>query len=137
MQSKTRSQKPSLILGLDKVTRRRRSSRISEVVEEVDVRLESCLNVEPRVSSLSETLEVEAQLETKAIPSKFGGETSSETDTLREGIPIGIDRDTGVDTPVTMDQEGGGNPPIPLVPPINPIDPLVRPLGLPMGNLVV
>ena len=94
MQGKTRSQKPSLILGLDKVTRRRRLSRISEVVEEVEVRLESCLNVEPSVSPLLETLEVEAQLEKEATPSKLSGETSSETNTLREGIPIEIDRDS-------------------------------------------
>ena len=50
-------------LELGKSTHRKRLSKISEVVEEVDVRLESCLNVEPNVSSLSETLEVEAQLE--------------------------------------------------------------------------
>ena len=77
MQGKTRSQKPSLILGLDKVTRRRILSRINEVVEEVDVRLESYLNVEPSVNSLSETLEVEVQLERKATPSKLSGEISS------------------------------------------------------------
>ena len=52
MQGKTRSQKPSLILGLNKSTHRRRLSRISEVVEEVDVRLESYLTVESSVSPL-------------------------------------------------------------------------------------
>ena len=57
MQGKTRSQKPNLILGLDKSTRRRRLFRISEVVKEVDVRLEVCLNVESSVSPLLETLE--------------------------------------------------------------------------------
>ena len=60
MQGKTRSQQPSLIFELDKVIRRRRLSRINEVVKKNDVRLESCLNVEPRVGSLLETLEVKA-----------------------------------------------------------------------------
>ena len=60
MQGKIQSQKPSLILQLNRATRMKKLSRISEVVEEVGVRLESCLNVEPSVSSLSETLEVEA-----------------------------------------------------------------------------
>ena len=68
----------------------------------------------------------------EATSSKLGGETSSETDTFRKGTPIGIDRDTRVDTPVTMDQGGGGDPPIPPVPPIDPIDPLVRPRDLPI-----
>ena len=116
-------------LELDKVTRRRRLSRISKDVKHVEVRIESCLNVEPSVSPLLGTLEVEAQLEKKATPSKLSGETSSETYTLRKGIPIEIDRDRRVDTPLTMDQGGGGNPPIP---PIPPIDPLVRPRGLPI-----
>ena len=95
MQGKTRSQKPSLILGLDKVTRRRRLSKISEVVKNIEARLESCLNVEPSVSPLSETLEVGAQLEKEATPSKLSGETSSETYTFREEIPIEINREVG------------------------------------------
>ena len=57
MQNKTRSQKPSLILGLDNYTRRKRLSRISEVVEEIDVRSKHCLNVKPSVSPLLDTLE--------------------------------------------------------------------------------
>ena len=132
MQGNTRSQKPSLILGINKVTRRRKLSRISKVVEEVDIRLESCLNVKPSVSSLSETLEVEAQLEREATPSKLSGETSSKTNTFREGTLIGIDRDTEVNTSVIMDPRGGRDPLIPPVPPIDPIDPLVRPRSLPI-----
>ena len=102
MQGKTQSQKPSLELGLDKVTRKRRLSRISEVVEEVEVRLESFLNVELNVSPLLETLKVEAQLEKEATHSKSSGETSSETNTFREKTPIEIDREVREDTPVTM-----------------------------------
>ena len=60
MQGKTQSQKPKLELRLDKVTRRKRLYRISEVVENVEVRLGSCLNVETSVSPLLGTLRVEA-----------------------------------------------------------------------------
>ena len=124
MQSKTRSQKPSLELGLDKVTCRRRLSRISEVVKNVELRLASCLNVEPSVSRLLETLEVESHLEKEATPSKLSEETSSETHIFREEIPIDIDREVREDTPVTMAQEHGMDPP--LIPPMPPIDPLVQ-----------
>ena len=137
MQGKTRSQKPSLTFGLDKVTRRKRLSRISEVVEEVDVRLESYLNVEPIVSPLLETLRVEAQLEKWATPSKLSGETSSEIYTFRKEIPVEIDREVGDDTPVIMAEERGMDPP-PILP-MPSIDPLVRPRGLPivvLQNLV-
>ena len=75
MQDKTRSQKPSLELGLGKITRRRILSRINKITVEVDIRLESCLNVEPSVIPLLETLEVEAQLEKEATPYKLSGET--------------------------------------------------------------
>ena len=75
MQDKTRSQKPSLELGLDKITRRSRLARINEIVEDIEVRLKSCLNVETSVSPLLGTLGVEAQLEKEAIPSKLSGET--------------------------------------------------------------
>ena len=130
MQGKTRSQKPSLIVGLEKSSRRRRLSRISEVVEEVDVRLESCLNVESSVSPLLETLELEAQLEKEATPSKLSGETSSDTYTFGKEIPVGIDKEVRKYTSVTMDQERGPDPP--PIPPMPPIDPLVRPRGLPI-----
>ena len=100
------------------------------MVEEVEVRLESSLNVEPSVSPLLETLEVEAQLEKEVTPSKLNGETSSKTYTFRKEIPVGIDREVGEDIPVTMDQKRGMDPPpIPLMP---PIDPLVRLRGLPI-----
>ena len=75
MQDKTRSQKPSLELGLDKITCRSRLARINEIVEDIEVRLKSCLNVETSVSPLLGTLGVEAQHEKEAIPSKLSGET--------------------------------------------------------------
>ena len=46
MQGKIRSQKPNLELGLDKVTCRRRLSRTSEVVEDVEVRLKKLFECE-------------------------------------------------------------------------------------------
>jgi hypothetical protein len=119
-----------LILGLDKVTRRRRLSRIGEVVEGVDVRLESCLNVEPSFNHLLETLKVEVLLEKEVTLSKLSGETSSETYTLRKEIPIDIDREVREDIPVTMDQDRRVDPP--PMSPMSPIDPLVRPRGLPI-----
>jgi hypothetical protein len=44
MQDKARSHKPNLELELDIVTCRKNLIKTSEVVEEVEVRLESCLN---------------------------------------------------------------------------------------------
>ena len=57
-------------------------------MEEVDVRLDCCLNVEPSVSPLLDTLEVEAQLDKEATPSKLSGETLSETNTLGKEILV-------------------------------------------------
>ena len=105
MQGKTRSRKPSLIVGLEKCTRKRRSSRINERLEEDDVRIESCLNVEPSTRSFFDTLESETQLEKEATPSKLSGETSSETYTPRGEVPIEVDRGLLDSAPVTMDAD--------------------------------
>ena len=128
MQGKTRAHKPNLKLGLDKVTRRKKLGKISEIVEDVEVRLESCLNVEPSVSSLLGTLEEDTQIEKETTPSKLSGETSSMIDTVMKEIPIEIDRGIGIDTRITMAQDGEGGVP----PPMPPIGPLVRPSGLPI-----
>jgi len=50
MQGKTQSYKPKLDLGLGIVTCRKILVKTSEVVEDVDIILENCLNVEPIVS---------------------------------------------------------------------------------------
>ena len=130
MQDKTQFQKPSLIVGLEKSIRWRRLSRISEVVEKIDVRLKSCLNIESSISPLLETLGLEAQLGKEATPSKLNGETSPDTCTFGEEIPVGIDREVENDIPVIMNQDRGSDPP--PIPPMPPIDPLVRPRGLPI-----
>lgn len=130
MQGKARYQKPSLILELDKVTRRRRLSKINEVVKKINIRLESCWNVEPSVSPLLEILEVEPQLVKEATSSKLSDETLSETYTFGEEILIGTDRKVGEDTPVILAEKRGMDlPPIHAMP---PIDPFVRPRGLPI-----
>ena len=69
MQGKTRSQKPSLILRLDKVTPSKRLSRIIEVVEEVDIRIESCLNVEPSVCCASFQMDAQNTMDTRGTRS--------------------------------------------------------------------
>jgi hypothetical protein len=52
MQGKTRSHKPKLDLGLDIVTSRKKLIKTIEVVEDVNIRLESCQNVKPIASPL-------------------------------------------------------------------------------------
>ena len=99
-------------------------------MEEVDVKVENSLNVESSVSPLLETIELEAQLEKEATPSKLSSETSSGTYTFGEEILVGIDRQIENHTTVTMDQDRGLDPS--PIPPMPPIDSLVRPRGLPI-----
>ena len=75
MQGKTRSHKPELELGLEKITCRKRLVKISEVVEKVEVRIKSCLNVGFIASLFLESLEVDIQLEEEATPSQLSGKT--------------------------------------------------------------
>ena len=65
MQGKTRSQKPKLELGLERSVNRKRLFRVIKVVEEMDVSIESCLNVEPVVNPSLEELGVHTQIEEK------------------------------------------------------------------------
>jgi hypothetical protein len=88
MQRKTQSHKPGLDLRLGKITRRKRLTKISEVVEEVVIRIENFLNVEPTISPLLEHLEIETQLEEETTPSKL---ISSEIDKIREEVHVEID----------------------------------------------
>lgn len=50
--------------GLENSTRKKILSRIGEVVEEVEIILESCMNVEPNVSPVIEDLEVKTHVST-------------------------------------------------------------------------
>ena len=81
MQGKTWAHKPYLELRLGKFKLRNKLAKIDEVVEEVGVRIESCLNVESIVSPFVENLEVDTQFE------------KDTTITVREEIPIEIDRE--------------------------------------------
>ena len=117
-------------MELKKSTQKRRSSKISGELGEVDVRVKSCLNVEPSVRLLLDTLEPEAQLEKEATPSKLKGKISSENYTLREELLIEVDKGLLDSAPVTMDPDRGMD--VPSIPPIPPIDPLVRLRGLPI-----
>jgi hypothetical protein len=46
MRDKTRAHKPNLELGLETITHRKNLININKVVEEVEIKLESCLNVD-------------------------------------------------------------------------------------------
>ena len=62
MQDIIRSQKPKLTQGLKKNVNRRRLSSISEVVEEIDVIIEICLNVEPVINPLGGVSQIHPQI---------------------------------------------------------------------------
>ena len=83
------------------------------------------------VSPSLETLGVDAQLEKETTLYELSGETLSEIDTFTKKIPIEIDRKVGGNTPVTMGQEGHEMNP-PPIPPMPPIDSLVRLRGVPI-----
>jgi hypothetical protein len=52
MQGKTRAQKPKLELELDTVTHRNKLVKTSEIVDDVEIRLENCLNVKSIINPL-------------------------------------------------------------------------------------
>lgn len=116
---------------MEKNINRRRLSRVSKVVEEVDVSIESCLNVELVINPLMEELEVHNQIEEEDIPSKLIGEIFEGTNIVREEVFVSTSELNREGFPITMEPpEGGGIPP--PIPPFPPIDPLVRPRGLPI-----
>ena len=91
MRAKTRSHKPGLELGLESNTHKKILFKISEVVEEVEIRLESYMNAEPNVSPVREEVEVETKIEGEATPSKLSGKKSTETDPIGEEILVKVD----------------------------------------------
>ena len=102
MQGETRSHKLDLKSRLKKITCRKGLVKISEVVEKVEVRTESCFNVETTASPLLGNLEVETQLEEEATSSKLISQTLLETKVGRGDTFIGIDSRIRVDKSVTM-----------------------------------
>ena len=127
MQGNTRSQKPKLALGLKRNVTKRRLSNIEKVVEGVDVSIKGSLNVEPLISPLVEVLPIPIQLEEGNLPSELSKEVINESNRIRHDFVSTSEFDRE-GSPITMDlPEGGGIPP-----PFPPIDPLVRPRGLPI-----
>ena len=115
----------------------RRLSRVNKFVEEVNVSIESCLNVEPIVNPLVEELGVHTQIEEEDLPSNLNIETLEETNIVREEVLVETSEVRREGSPITVNPPGGGGIPppilpIPHIPPNPPIDPLVRPRGLPI-----
>ena len=71
------------------------------------------------------------QIEEEDLPSNLSGETSKETNIVREEVFVETSKVRGEGSSVTMDLPGGGGIP-PPIPPILPIDLWVRPMGLPI-----
>ena len=71
------------------------------------------------------------QIEEEDLPSNLSGETSEETNIVREEVFVETSKVRREGSSVNIDLPGGGgiSPPIP---PILPIDLLVRPMGLPI-----
>ena len=65
--------------------------------------------------------------------SKSSNKKNIETNLIREKIPVEAEKKIEVEYPIPMDPNGGRGGPL-SIPPVPPIDPLVRPRGLP--NLV-
>ena len=129
MHVRTRSQKPVLALGLEQARCRKKLQKIIKVIDEVEDRREGCGDVGDAHDRLLEKLEGKAQLGEEATPHQLGGEKTPEPEPNGKETSLEVDSEAGVDTPVvTMAQEGGGGVP----PPNPPIDPLVRPRGLPI-----
>ncbi len=105
--------------------------RISEVIEELESRTKSWVNVESSRDTLIEEVEVGPRREKDVGPSKSSGEKDIEIDTKREEILIEVEEEVEVKPPATMNRNGGGGGP-PPAPPVAPVDPLVRPRGLPI-----
>lgn len=132
MQGKTRSQKPKLALGLEKSVNRQRLSRVVKIVERVDVNIESCLNVEPLINPLVEVVEVHTQIEEEDLPSNSSRETFDEVNIIREEVFERTSEVSKEGFPITMDLPYGSGIPPPPIPHFLPIDPLVKPKGLPI-----
>ena len=137
MQCKTRSQKPKLELELEININRRKFSRVSRVVDEVNVSIKSCLNVKPIINPLLEKLEVHTQIEEEDLLSNLSGEIFEGTNRVREELIVRTSEVRREGPLVTMNLRGGGKIPPPILPILHiphfpSIDPLVRLRGLPI-----
>ena len=107
-------------------------------MEEVEVRVESWIKVEPSSGPLINEVEVETRLE-EEVASKSSSEKATKTGLVKVEIPVEDEEELEVEPPVATDPNGGRGGP-PPIPPIPPIDLLIRSKGLPIlvpQNLVV
>ena len=132
MQRSTRSQKPRLEAGIETSARKKKVSRTSEALKSSISRTESWVDVELNKEIHAPEVVIEHRQEKDVGPSESIGKKDAETEELREGIPVEVEEEVEVEPLVTMNSPsgGGGGPPPPH--PMPPIDPLVRPRGLPI-----
>lgn len=74
-------QEPTLPLGLERATRRKKLQKIIEIIDEVEDRGEGCRDVGGAHDLLPEKLEVEAQRDKDATPCQLKSEKLPETKT--------------------------------------------------------
>ena len=98
-------------------------SKIEEVIEGIDISIEGSLSVEPLIGvSLIPT-----RLEKRNFPSRL----SEESNSIRQKNIVSTSGTSGEGQPNTMDHLEGCEIPPPIAS-FSPIDPLVRPRGLPI-----
>ena len=109
-------------------------SKVNKILKEVNVTIESCLYVQPVSNILLEKLGVHTQIEEEDLPSNLSGEILEGTHIVREEVFVSTSEVNRERSHVTMNPPGGGGipPPIPPIPLFPPIDPQVRPKGLPI-----
>ena len=107
-------------------------SKTSEVIEKSISRTESWVDVELSKEIPTTEVEIEHRQEEDIGPSESSGEKDTETEVVREEVPVEVEEEVEVEPPVTMNPNGGGGGGPPPPHPVPPIDPLVRPRGLPI-----
>ena len=132
MQRSTRSQKPGLEAGIETSVRKKKASKTNEVVKKLISKMESWVEVELSKEIHAPEVVIEHRQEEDVGPSESIGEKGAETEEFGDGIPIEVEEEVEVQPPVTMNPPNGrgGGPPPPQ--PMPPIDPLVKPRGLPL-----
>ena len=137
MHKSTRSKKPGLEAGIETSTRKKKVGKSDEVAEKSISRTESWVEVEVDKEDHTPEVALEHRREEDVGPSESVGEKDAETEEVEEESPIEVEeeKEVKVEPPKTMNPPhppdgGGGGPPPP--PPGPPIQPFVRPRGLPI-----
>ena len=132
MQRSTRSQEPGLEAGIETSARKKKVDKTSKILEESISRTKSRVEVELSKEIHAPEVVIEHQQEEDVGPSKSIGEKDAATEEFGEGIPIEDEEAVEVEPPVTMNPPSGGRGGPPPPQPMPPIDPLVKPRGLPI-----